>query len=107
MRIERRGGNIFGARGIVEQVEPDAVLSLDRGQRTISFFDLFYQLDLVKSGIHHPDGLMWIRSPARTHSVHRDKVPLVSVAPMMLRLIDIDPPERMQGEALEVGAASA
>jgi hypothetical protein len=107
IRVERRGRNIFGACGIVEQVEPDAVLQVDGGDRTVSFFDLFYQLDLVKSGIHHPDGLMWIRTPARTHSVNREKVPLVSAAPTVLRLMDIDPPDRMQGEALEAAGVSA
>ena len=107
MRVERRGNNIFGACGIVEQVEPDAVLQLDGGGRTVPFLDLFYQLDLVKSGIHHPDGLMWIRTPARSHSVNREKVPLVSVAPTMLRLLDIERPSQMKGEPLDTAAVPA
>ncbi len=107
MRVERRGDNIFGACGIVEQVESDAMLEIDGGGRTIPFFDLFYQLDLVKSGIHHPDGLMWIRTPARTHSVNHDKVPLASVAPTMLRLLDIEPPSHMKGKPLDTAAVPA
>ena len=107
MRVERRGSNIFAACGIVEQVEPDAVLHLDGGEQRIPFFDFFYQLDLVKSGIHHPDGLMWIRTPARSHSVNPEKVPLVSVAPTMLRLLDIEPPDTMKGEPLDTAAVPA
>jgi hypothetical protein len=107
MRVERRGTNIFAACGIVEQVDSGAVLELDGSERTIPFFDLFYQLELVKSGIHHPDGLMWIRTPARTHSVNDEKVPLVAVAPTMLRLMGIDPPDRMKGESVDAAAVSA
>ena len=36
--------------------------STETGAR-IPFFDLLYQIDLVKSGEHHPDGMMWIRTP--------------------------------------------
>jgi hypothetical protein len=106
MRVDRRGNNIFGACGIVEQVGPDAVLQLDGDGRTVRFYDLFYQLDLVKSGIHHPDGLMWIRNPDRRHSVGADKVPLVSVAPTMLGLLGVDPPEGMEGQPLQATAAA-
>jgi arylsulfatase A-like enzyme len=82
-------------------------LQLDGGERTVPFHDLFYQLDLVKSGIHHPDGLMWIRTPARSHSVNREKVPLVSVAPTMLGLLGIEPPSQMKGEPLEAAGVPA
>jgi hypothetical protein len=107
MRVERRGNNIFGACGIIEQVEPDAVLQLDGGERTVPFLELFYQLDLVKSGIHHPDGMMWIRTPARSHSVNPEKIPLVSVAPTMLGVLGIEPPSQMKGEPLAAAAAAA
>jgi hypothetical protein len=106
-RVERRGNNLFGACGIIEQVESDAVLELDGGERTVPFFELFYPLDLVKSGIHHPDGLMWIRTPARRHSVTREKVPLVSVAPTMLRLLGVQPPSQMNGEPLDTAVVAA
>jgi hypothetical protein len=106
-RVERRGNNIFAACGIIDQVEPDAVLHLDGSEETVLFFDLFYQLDLVKSGIHHPDGLMWIRSPAGGHAVNREKVPLVSVAPTLLGLLGIEPPDHMQGEPLDAPGVAA
>ena len=96
-RVERRGNNIFAACGIIDQVDPDAVLDRDGAGQAIPFFELFYQLDLVKSGIHHPDGLMWIRTPDRSHSVGAEKVPLVSVAPTLLGLMGIEAPDTMPG----------
>ena len=101
MRLERRGSNIFAACTVVEQIPPGSDLEVDGTGSTIPFYDLFYQLDLVKSGIHHPDGLMWIRTPRRSHSVRDERVPLVSVAPTMLGLLGIDPPPHMQGEPLD------
>ena len=38
-----------------------------RQRARVPFFDLFYRLDLLKSGQHHPDGLLWIHTPARRH----------------------------------------
>jgi hypothetical protein len=107
LRVERRGSNIFSGCAVSEQVAPDAVLHLDGGDRTIRFFDLFYQLDLVKSGIHHTDGMMWIRTPARRHAVFDDKVPLVSVAPTILGMYGIEPPAHMKGEPLGTSARAA
>ena len=63
-------------------------------------FDVFYQADSLKSGIHHPDGLLWIRRPDRRHAVHAEKVPLVCVAPTVLRLLGLEPPASMRGEPL-------
>ena len=27
---------------------------------TLRFFDVFYQIDGMKSGCHHPDGMLWL-----------------------------------------------
>jgi hypothetical protein len=95
MRVERRGANVFSGCAVSEQVPPDAVLEL--GGTEIPFFDVFYQLDLVKSGIHHPDGMLWIRTPARHHAVNDERVPLVSVAPTVLGMLGLDVPGHMRG----------
>lgn len=66
------------------------------------FFDLFYKINMVKSGMHHPDGMRWIRGPGRVPAEHSDKVPLTAIAPMILRLYGLNPPDYMRGE-LQVG----
>jgi hypothetical protein len=98
MRSKREGKSIKSGCLIWRQLEPDAVLRVDGGGRTLPFFDFFYQLDLMKSGEHHPDGMMWIRTPERRHTVTAEKVPLVSVAPTILQLAGVQVPAGMAGE---------
>ena len=52
-------GFVFGC-SISKQLPPDAVIARDGSNETIRFFDLFYQIDGMKSGCHHPDGILWI-----------------------------------------------
>ena len=59
-----------------------------------------YQIDLVKSGEHNPTGMMWVRTPARRHSVAEEMIPLESVAPTVLEMFGVRPPEYMRGEPI-------
>ncbi|MCA8999983.1 MAG: alkaline phosphatase family protein [Planctomycetaceae bacterium] len=74
----------------------DAELQVpDMGHR-IPFADVFYRLDCVKSGQHHPDGVWWIRLPTREHRVVKPKVPLTAIAPTILELLGIEKPTTMK-----------
>jgi hypothetical protein len=95
---ERTGAQIKCGCRVWQQLEPDAALQLDGNGRSIPFFDLLYQIDFVKSGEHHPDGMMWIRTPSRQHSLVEEKVPLVSVAPTILEMFGASPPAHLVGE---------
>ena len=100
LRVRQDGAQLFGGCRIFRQLSPDAVLESDAAGSRVRFFDMFYQAEGIKSGMHHPDGLLWIRLPDRSHSVARDKVPLCAVAPTILRLLGVTPPESMRSEAL-------
>ena len=65
-------------------ITKDAVI--EGGPSTVRFFDLLYQIEGVKSGMHHPDGLLWIRRPDRHHETHQQKLPLTRVHPMLLEM---------------------
>lgn len=95
---QRNGSEIKCGCRIWEQLEPNAVLELDGTGRTVPFFDLLYQIDLVKSGEHNPTGMMWVRTPERRHSVAEEQIPLVAVAPTVLEMFGVRPPEYMVGE---------
>jgi len=45
---------------VSKQVAPDALVSRQGSNDTLRFFDLFYQIDGMKSGCHHPDGILWL-----------------------------------------------
>jgi hypothetical protein len=82
------------------QIPEDTKLDIDGNGRSVPFFDLFYRLDLVKSGQHHPDGLFWVRTPGRTHEVHEGRVQLMSIAPTILQSFGAPVPEHMKSEPL-------
>jgi hypothetical protein len=65
-------------------VAEDATLTEDGGTRTPKFLDVFYPMNVIKSGMHHPDGMLWVRYPTREHQVHEGKLSIRAIAPMIL-----------------------
>jgi hypothetical protein len=57
--------------------------------------EVFYHFDVLKSGFHHPHGMLWIRRAGGVHKVYKDVVPLVNVAPTVLALCGSDLPAYM------------
>jgi hypothetical protein len=100
MRVEQRGSSVFAGCRIFEQLPPEALLTSAEPTRSTPFFRLFYQAEGIKSGMHHPEGILWIRHPARSHQVITEKVPLRNVAPTILGLFGLTQPRFMTGEAL-------
>lgn len=99
-RVQRRGSEVYAGCGIFGSLDDAALLEDPRTGASTRFFDLLYQADSLKSGIHHPDGLLWIRTPDRRHVAHAGKVPLTCVAPTVLSLLGIEAPEAMRGKPL-------
>jgi len=100
IHAKRDGTGVFASCSIHHALPDDSVLRVENSSSTVPFFNLFYSLEGGKSGMHHPDGMLWIRHPDRTHKVHQQPVPLLSVAPSILDLLGIGQPEYMGGESL-------
>jgi hypothetical protein len=98
--VSREGTDLMCGCQIWEQVPPDAALHLEGNGREIPFSELFYQIDLIKSGMHHPDGMLWIRTPGQGHAEHSEKVPLARIAPTILGMYGVEPPAYMRAEPL-------
>lgn len=105
LRIRRTGSDIMTGCGIFQKVAGDPVLRAG-GATDRPFLSMFYLAEGVKSGMHHPDGILWIRRLDHRHRIHEDKVPLVSVAPTLLALQDVDASPWMSGAVLP-GAVDA
>jgi hypothetical protein len=54
------------------------------GTRECGFNELFYQIEAIKSGMHHRDGMFWIRSPGEHGHAHQEKISLTEVLPLLL-----------------------
>ena len=63
------------------------------------FGDLLHMVHSMRSGRHHPHGLFW--SPSKNPRIVEESIPLEDVAPTLLGLFNVDPPEYMTGKNVE------
>lgn len=94
-RVE--GSNIFAGCSVFDELPPDALLVTSLGK--FRFSDMFYFVDTLKSGMHHSDGMLWIRSTGSA-STDSARVPLTAIAPTILKLLDLPVPARLSGSPL-------
>ena len=90
LRVRRDGAGLFCGCKIHGALGKDATVSGAGG--TEPFHALFYQVEGVKSGMHHPEGMLWIRTPERAHAVHQGALPLTETFPMLLGLLGVRAP---------------
>lgn len=81
-RSRLEGEGVFTGCAIIKSLPADTRL-VAPGQ-TMAFTDVFYQIEALKSGMHHRDGMLWIRDPDRKPQQHAEKIPLTAVAQMLL-----------------------
>jgi len=96
LTVKRTGDEIFTGCCIFDEINATAMLSMEGVGGLSPFFDIFYEADSLKSGMHHPDGILWIRTPRRSHEVHSEKVSLRSIAPTILSMLAVPQPEYMK-----------
>jgi hypothetical protein len=100
MKVRQTGNEIFTGCNVFVRVSPDARIQSPAG-RSAHFSELFYNCNLVKSGMHHPDGMFWIRTPSRLpERAEAEKVPLRQVAPTLLNLMGYECPTFMELDPL-------
>jgi hypothetical protein len=105
MKVDLRDDGVFVGCALHTDAPADAELRAADG-RTCAFFDLFYRM-AWKSGMHHPDGMLWIRTQEKQHSVRSGKVSLTQIAPTILAMSGLSRPRHMKGEPLTLGLEDA
>jgi len=70
------------------QVIADSQILQVEGLPDSNFRDVFYALDVSKSGKHHPDGLLWFRTG--DYHLHSDKQSILNVLPTLVSLQGVD-----------------
>jgi hypothetical protein len=106
MLVRRTGNQLFSECRIYKPQPPDTRVSGGSGVERL-FSELFYQVEGMRSGMHHPDGLFWIRRPTLRHVVQQSKVPLADAAPTLLAMFGISAPPQMRGRPLAVEESHA
>lgn len=88
----------FGCQ-ICTPIPTDSSLnSSDSNWQRINFFDLFYKIEGLKSGRHHPDGCLWIQSSSP--DIKPNKVSILDVFPTVASMLQLTPPNN-KGAVLE------
>lgn len=83
----------------------EVMLQSSRGGACVPFFRIFYHVEGTKSGMHHPDGILWIKAPEGNPLRGARRVSLLDVAPTMLDILGIEQPAYMPGHSLLQSAA--
>jgi hypothetical protein len=99
MFVKSQGSEVFAGCNVFTRVDASATVTNGDGLAR-RFFELFYDCHTVKSGMHHPDGIFWVSTPERAHSIQKEKLPLTAVAPTILTLANCPVPEFMAAPAL-------
>jgi len=108
LSVERKGTRIFAGCSAHRDVATGVHIgTAAAGGRRSPFFDLFYKVDTSKTGRHHPDGVLWVRRAPFAASSHAEKLPLAAVAPSLLRMLGIAPPEHMRQRPVDLHRLAA
>ena len=89
MAVRRQGADLLCGVKLLGMPPARSLVSSRFSNRRENFADLFYAAQGPKSGMHHPDGALWIRTPARRHQVLARKVSLLEIAPTLLALTGV------------------
>jgi len=98
---EVNGTDLIGQCRCRKIVDKTGLLTNENTGRTIKFHDVFYKVDSLKSGFHHPDGILWWRQAgvAADRLEASDKIPLTDIAPTILDYFGAAKPSHMRGSS--------
>jgi hypothetical protein len=96
----REGKSVLTGAQLSGQPTEHTVMTLEGTDKSALFFRYFYQIEGLKSGMHHQDGIFWIRTPDMQHAAFEEKVPLRTVAPTILELLGMRAPAYMRGRTV-------
>ncbi len=97
--VTREETALFTGFGIRRKIDPSALMMSPASQATTRFFNIFYAIEGMKSGMHHEDGLLWIRDP-RISKSSNPRVAVESIAPTILDLLDVPIPTHLKDPSL-------
>lgn len=100
MAVRREGNTLFAGCRVTDAAAAGRPVTRRSDGSSRRFDELFYMIHTVRSGRHHPDGVLWVRNGR--HEVVAEKVPLTDVAPTVLAHFGVAQPDHMGGRPLLV-----
>ena len=91
LRVRRAGRDIYAGCAVYSNPQANALVSSAFHNRTRAFRDLFYPINAgIKSGMHHRDGILWMRVPGVPSGSIDRTISLEEIAPTILELCDVE-----------------
>jgi hypothetical protein len=101
--VRASGSDIHLGCQVFDKLEKNAkIYGIPGRNEPLPFLDLFYPIDAIKSGRHHPEGVLWLRTGH--HAVHADPVSILDIAPTIYDLMGVS--QLVDGDGLR-GASLA
>ena len=105
MRVRRCGNEIFSGCDVISALDAEERVHSPLRNSTAPFGELFYQADGAKSGCHHPDGILWIRTPDAPPKRAAEKLPLTEASRLLADLAGVELPRGADRRAAVAEAA--
>ena len=86
MSARSEGIQVFAGCIVNNEPMSSVRIASPRSNKRPRFGEAFIAVGGVKSGMHHRDGILWIRTPDRLHKIIDRKVSLTEIAPTVMAL---------------------
>jgi len=77
----------FGNQVHTRVADGSRVICANQRTPDFGYYDIFYRIEDMKSGRHHPHGCLWIETGR--HMRHRDHVSILDILPTVLRQLGL------------------
>jgi hypothetical protein len=98
MAVRREGSSLFAGCRVTDTAVLDRPVLRRSDGACRRFGELFHMVHSMRSGRHHPDGVLWIRNGR--HCIVEGKVPLTAIAQTILDHFGVRAPSYMKEEPL-------
>ena len=104
IQCHRSGGELQFKCRLHGHVDEEQWVRSGTGE-TVKFGELFYTLDVITSGMHHRDGVFWLRIPGMAGRTFDDRLPITRISDILRESLDIDVPVPHTESASHIFAA--
>ena len=98
-KVIREETALFTGLSIKREIPAGAVMASSATGQSTDFFNIFYAIEGLKSGMHHQDGLLWFRDP-RISKSSNPRVAVESITPTILELLNVPIPAHLKDPSL-------
>jgi hypothetical protein len=79
LEVEQKGARVFVGCDIYHAIDLNLEFHSPLSGISAPMKEFFYRMETSKSGMHHPEGMLWVRNPDKKHKVFSEVMPLSDV----------------------------